>query len=247
MKKKAKIRLFVEEDLQNAHEITLNEKQAHYLCNVMKLSVGETLLAFDNKNGEFECEIAACNKKNCIIRVNEKNKDFAKCPDIWLMFAPVKKDQTDFIIQKATELGATRIMPVITARTIAEKIKKERFEAQSIEAAEQCRRVDLPEINEAVSLNKLLENWEESRILYFMDETGRGENILQGFDPLLKKAAILVGPEGGFAEEELNKLRQLSFAKSIVMGKRILRAETAVAAALSCWQAVVGDWGGGED
>lgn len=242
MKKKAKIRLYTEEKLFSGTEIVLNEKQAHYLMNVMKLSIGENLLMFDNEHGEFECEIVSCSKKNCLARVNEKTRDFTKCPDIWLLFAPVKKDQTDFIIQKATELGAAKIVPTITARTIAEKIKTERFESQSIEASEQCRRVDIPIISEAISLNKLLDNWDKSRILYFMDETGRGENVVNGFEASRKKAAILVGPEGGFSEEELEKLRKLDFAKGVVMGKRILRAETAAAAALACWQIIAGDW-----
>ena len=159
-----------------------------------------------------------------------------------MLFAPVKKDQTDFIIQKATELGAAKIMPVITARTIADKVKKERFMAQSIEAAEQCRRVDLPIIADAEPLNKVLKNWDKERILYFMDETGQSPCAAKAFLPHNPKAALLIGPEGGFSAAELNALRALPFAQGAVLGKRILRAETAVAAALSVWQSVAGDW-----
>lgn len=153
-----------------------------------------------------------------------------------------KKDQTDFIIQKATELGAAKIMPVITARTIADKVKKERFIAQSTEAAEQCRRVDLPVIADAEPLDKVLKTWDKERILYFMDETGQSPCAAEVFRPQDKKAALLIGPEGGFSEAELNALRTLPFARGAVLGKRILRAETAAAAALAIWQSVAGDW-----
>lgn len=245
MKKKAKIRLYITDKLSAGREISLNEKQAHYLLNVMKLAIGETLLAFDNENGEFECEIVSAAKKSCIIEVCSQTKEFFKCPDIWLLFAPVKKDQTDFIIQKTTELGASAILPIITARTIADKIKKERFEAQSIEACEQCRRVDVPNIHDALPLEKVLDNWDTERTLYFMDETLQSKPAIKVFDSEQKKAAIVVGPEGGFSEEELSRLRQLPFSKGVTMGKRILRAETAVAAALSCWQMIAGDWNEG--
>lgn len=240
--KKAKIRLYCETKLVPGLEIRLNEKQGHYLINVMKLMAGDTIFAFDNENGEFLCTLKTADRKNCLLEVSEQTRGFEKCPDIWLLFAPVKKDQTDFIIQKATELGVSKIMPVITARTLSGNVKKERFTAQSIEAAEQCRRVDLPEIATAEPLEKVLKNWDESRILYFMDETGKSPCAAKVFDPGIKKAALLVGPEGGFNEDELNKLRALPFARGAVLGKRILRAETAVAAALAVWQSVAGDW-----
>ena len=152
--KKAKIRLYCETKLVPGLEIRLNEKQGHYLINVMKLMAGDTIFAFDNENGEFLCTLKTADRKNCLLEVSEQTRGFEKCPDIWLLFAPVKKDQTDFIIQKATELGVSKIMPVITARTLSGNVKKERFTAQSIEAAEQCRRVDLPEIATAEPLEK---------------------------------------------------------------------------------------------
>ena len=160
------------------------------------------------------------------------------------MFAPVKKDKTDFIIAGATELGVSQIMPTITERTITERIKKERYEAQVIEACEQCRRLDVPLICNPQSLEKILKAWPQDRVLYFMDETGNGGDIQTVFKnaPTTKAAAILVGPEGGFSENELQLLRQKSFAQAVSMGKRILRAETAVHAALACWQATCGDW-----
>lgn len=242
MKKTPKIRLFVETNLKNNTLLTLNESQSHYLQNVMKQNIGDVIRCFDNFNGEYDCEIVACGKKRCDIKVLSKTRDYYQCPDIWLLFAPVKKEQTDFIIQKSTELGVRKIVPTITERTISDKVKKERFISQAIEACEQCRRVDAPEVSDAVTLDKLLANWDKNRCLYFMDETGKGENIASVFSSSPSPLAILVGPEGGFSEKELEKLRNLPYTKAVVMGKRILRAETAVVAALSCWQAMSGDW-----
>ena len=170
------------------------------------------------------------------------SENFNPCRIYGCCLTPVKKDQTDFIIQKAVELGARRLQPVITRRTITDKVRHERFRAQGIEAAEQCRRLDVPEINEAQSLEKVLQNWDKSRRLFFMDETGHGLPVRRAFAAAAAPAAILVGPEGGFSAEELQRLRGLEFAQGVTLGPRILRAETAVAAALSCWQSLSGDW-----
>ena len=223
----ARVRLYIETPLYGGRELDLDESRSHYLSNVMKLAAGDAFLGFDGRSGEFEMQIAAVSKKHCRVIVGEQLREFQPVPDIWLLFAPVKKDQTDFIIQKAVELGARRLQPVITRRTITDKVRRERFRAQGIEAAEQCRRLDVPEINEAQSLEKVLQNWDKSRRLFFMDETGHG---------------LPVGPEGGFSTEELQRLRGLEFAQGVTLGPRILRAETAVAAALSCWQSLSGDW-----
>ena len=239
----ARVRLYIETPLYGGRELDLDESRSHYLSNVMKLAAGDAFLGFDGRSGEFEMQIAAVSKKHCRVIVGERLREFQPVPDIWLLFAPVKKDQTDFIIQKAVELGARRLQPVITRRTITDKVRHERFRAQGIEAAEQCRRLDVPEINEAQSLEKVLQNWDKSRRLFFMDETRN----CQDFFSVLKenpasKAAVLIGPEGGFSPEELNLLRNLPFARGAALGPRILRAETAVAAALSCWQMISGDW-----
>ena len=156
-----------------------------------------------------------------------------------------KKDKTDFIVEKSTELGVSKIVPVITRRTISEKIKKERYIAQAVEAAEQCRRLDVPKVADARNLEAVLKEWDENRMLYYMDETGNGRPVAEVFAEDAGKhlpAAVLVGPEGGFDEQELELLRRQKYAKGVSLGKRILRAETAVAAALSCWQAICGDW-----
>ena len=242
MARGAKIRLYLNIDLTAAPEAELDESQSHYLLNVMKQTVGDEIIVFDNAHGEYGCRIVAAAKKHCRIEIGQQLRPYAQTPDVWLLFAPVKKDQTDFIIQKAVELGARAIAPVITARTISEKVKLERFTAQAIEAAEQCRRVDLPQVFPARNFNELLKSWPAERKLYFMDETLNSASVADVFPRSPASAAILVGPEGGFAPDELDALRRLPFAEGVTLGPRILRAETAAAAALSCWQALAGDW-----
>ena len=241
--KKVKIRLYIDIVIDDDFAPTLGEAQSHYLCNVMKLQAGDEILCFNNRDGEFLCQIEKNDKKHTQLKIIKQTREFEPSPDVWLLFAPLKKDQTDFVIQKATELGARKIIPVFTKFTITDKVKIERFRAQAIEAAEQSRRVDLPEIGEYISLEKLLRDWAPERRLFFMDETGGGDGVLDVFDKAKGlKAAILVGPEGGFDTAELQALRKADFAQGVSLGKRILRAETAVAAALACWQAAAGDW-----
>ena len=236
-------RLYLSEELNLGKNVTLNENQTHYLKNVVKYALNDTLNCFDNKNGEFLCQISTINKKNIVLTFIKKTKDFTRSPDIWLLFAPLKKDKTDFVIEKATELGCRAILPVITKHTITANIKTERYIAQSIEAAEQCRRTDLPQVLPPASLEDTLKNWEKDRILYFMDETLESQNFLAILTQnKSKKAAVLIGPEGGFSPEELTHLRKLPFAKGATLGPRILRAETAATAALACWQMIAGDW-----
>lgn len=243
MKKNIKPRLFAYQKLTVNDVWTPNEAQTHYLLNVLRLGLDDEIKTFDGCNGEFIGRIVSLGKKSCSIKIIEKIRNMEFSPDLWLLFAPVKKDKTDLIIAGATELGVTQIVPTLTERTISERIKKERFEAQVVEAAEQCRRLDIPKVEEAQHLEKILQNWPDMRILYFMDETGNGGNIQTVFqNSISSSAAILVGPEGGFSEKELQLLRQKPFAKGVSMGKRILRAETAALAALSCWQALCGDW-----
>lgn len=238
-----KFRLYINEKLELKKEIILNESQTHYIKNVVKYDVADELICFDNQNGEFLCQILEINKKNIRLRVSEKIKDFSLCPDIWLLFAPLKKDNTDFVIEKATELGCRAIIPVITKYTNTTNIKIDRYQAQSIEAAEQCHRTDLPEIKKPTNLFDLLNQWDSSRYLFFMDETLQSQSFLEVLNKTKnKKAAILIGPEGGFSEEELTFLRQQPFAVGATLGPRILRAETAALAALSCWQMIEGDW-----
>lgn len=236
-------RLYTKEVLKEHSTITLTEEQTHYLRNVVKYTPTDNLYCFDNKNGEFLCEIADNNKKHLTIKVTNKTKEYTPCPDIWLLFAPLKKDKTDFVIEKATELGCRKILPILTRYGITSNIKTERYISQSIEAAEQCRRTDIPEIVAPQTLVELLKNWDKDRILYFMDETLESHKFLDVLkEKKFAKAAILIGPEGGFAHDELKLLRNTDFAIGATLGSRILRAETAAAAALACWQMVNGDW-----
>ena len=243
MKKNIKPRLFINENLTLGGVYPIAPAQAHYLLNVLRLNLHDEVKVFDGKNGEFLAQISAAGKKETQITIREKIREMSFSPDVWLLFAPVKKDKTDLIIAGATELGVSKILPTITRRTICERVKTERFQAQVIEAAEQCRRLDVPEVRPAETLENVLKNWPKDRTLFFMDETGNGQNVLKTFAADKNSAsALLVGPEGGFAEEELNLLRKLDFAKAVSLGKRILRAETAALAALACWQACRGDW-----
>ena len=236
-------RLYIKEPLAPGKTIILEEEQTHYLKNVVKYTAGDTFSCFDDESGEFSARITAFEKRHTRINILAQTEPFTRCPDIWLLFAPLKKDKTDFVIEKATELGCRKILPVITRHTNSGNVKTERYVAQSIEAAEQCRRTDLPEIVPAQKLEDVLSGWDSQRTLFFMDETRN----CQDFFSVLKenpasKAAVLIGPEGGFSPEELNLLRNLPFARGAALGPRILRAETAVAAALSCWQMISGDW-----
>lgn len=236
-------RLYIAEPLTPKKTLPLTDEQSHYLKNVVKYTPNDKLYCFDNKNGEFLCDIVEQNKKQTLIRVKEQTKPLYICPDIWLLFCPLKKDKTDFVIEKATELGCRAIIPVISQYTNCTNIKIERYIAQSVEAAEQCRRTDLPLIEPPKKLTDILKNWDTSRTLYFMDETLTSAPFFDLLQQEKKhKAAILVGPEGGFSESELTLLRNLPFVKGATLGPRILRAETAVAAALSSWQLIAGDW-----
>lgn len=236
------IRLYISQPLTQNQTLVLGAEQSHYLKNVMKLQVGDNFLCFDGKNGEFAAQLTETGKKQCQIVIHQQTRPFASVPDIWLLFAPVKKDNTDFILQKATELGVRKIIPIQTRYTISEKIKKERYTAQTIEASEQCRRTDVPEISDIAKFSDLWHTWDKNRKVYFMDETLNGVSVVQAFQKAKTPCAVLVGPEGGFSPEELKTLRGLPFAQGVKLGNRILRAETAVVAALSCWQALSGDW-----
>lgn len=243
---KNKIRLYVEAALSTGGVFELGPDESHYLCNVMRLAEGDVIGCF-NGAGEYECRIAEAHKKHCRIEALAKIRDASAVPDIWLLFAPLKKDKTDFVIEKATELGVRTIVPVITQNTIAGNIRTERFAAQAKEAAEQCERTDIPQIRDAVALERLLSVWPEDRILFFMDETLQGADCAAVFNDYKNKpAAILVGPEGGFTPKEKALLDAKPFVRGITLGPRILRAETAACAALAVWQAVSGDWKKGE-
>ena len=232
-------RLFVRQALEQGSSVNLDAGQANYLGNVMRLGGGAEVLLFDGHSGEWLARIADAGRKRMALSVERRTREAEAVPDVWLGFAPVKRAQTDWLVEKATELGVARLIPVITQRTIAERVKLERLESIAIEAAEQCGRTRLPEIAEPVTLKQLLSGL-SSRALYFADENG-GEPAAAAFKP--GPSLILIGPEGGFTDEERAAVRSAPYAVPISLGPRILRAETAALAALAAYMAVAGDWG----
>jgi 16S rRNA (uracil1498-N3)-methyltransferase len=234
-------RLFVRQPLSEHAQIELNPAQANYLGNVMRLGVGAELLVFDGHSGEWLARIAEAGKKRMALDIERRTREPEGMPDVWLAFAPLKRAQTDWLIEKATEIGAARLLPVMTRRTIAERVKLERLEAITIEAAEQCGRTRLPEIATPLALKELLELRDQRRRLYFADEGG-GEAVVKAFEP--GPALILTGPEGGFTGDERELIRAAPNAVPVSLGPRILRAETAALAALAAYMAIAGDWRG---
>jgi len=236
-----KIRLFVDHTLGEAQSVPLNKDQAHYIFSVMRKSIGETILIFDGNNGEWEASIEEISKKSGVLFCIKQTKPQIMPPDLWLFFSPLKKVRTDFIVEKATELGVAKIIPVQTEHTNADRIKLSRLNAHAVEAAEQCGGTYIPKIEELQKIKEVLENFPPNRRLLFCDEKLQAsevnlENLKKG------KWAILVGPEGGFSEVERNHLKGLKFTFSISLGPRILRADTAAVTAISLWQNYLGDW-----
>ena len=232
-------RLFVRTPLAEGAIVALDGGQANYLGNVMRLGPGAELLVFDGQSGEWLARIAEAGKRRMTLTVERQTCEAEIVPDVWLAFAPVKRAQTDWLVEKATELGAARLIPVMTQRTIAERVKLERLEAIAIEAAEQCGRTRLPDFDEPLPLRHLLKHRDASRTLYFADEEG-GDWAPDAFTP--GACIILIGPEGGFTDEERAAVRAAPNAVPISLGPRILRAETAALAALTTFMAVAGDW-----
>jgi len=232
-------RLFVRQALGEGIVVQLDAAQANYLGNVLRLGMGDQLLLFDGSSGEWLARIAECGKKRGRLTVDCRTREPEKLADVWLAFAPVKRSQTDWLVEKATELGVGRLLPVMTQRTVAERVRLERLQAIAIEAAEQCGRTRLPEIDEPATLKQFLDRRDPSRTLYFADECG-GQGAAKAFRP--GPVTILTGPEGGFTEEERAMVRAAPGAVSISLGPRILRAETAALAALATYMALAGDW-----
>jgi 16S rRNA (uracil1498-N3)-methyltransferase len=232
-------RLFVRQPLGEGASVALDAGQANYLGNVLRMDVGAHVLLFDGNSGEWLARIAEAAKKRMTLSVERRTREPETIPDIWLAFAPVKRAQTDWLVEKATELGAARLMPVMTRRTIAERVRLDRLESIAIEAAEQCGRTRLPQIEAPVPLEVLVKERDPARRLYFADEAG-GEPPCRAFEP--GPALILTGPEGGFTDEERAAVRAAPNAVAISLGPRILRAETAALAALAAYMTVAGDW-----
>jgi 16S rRNA (uracil1498-N3)-methyltransferase len=232
-------RLFVKQPLSDGAQIHIDGGAAHYLLGVMRLKQGAPIKLFDDISGEYLATVTTTGKRDLVLTVDAKLREREAVPDLWLCQALVKKDRFDWIAEKACELGVARFVPVLTARCMVDKVKDDRLRAQMIEAAEQCERTALPEIAPLTKLNAMLKGWPVGRTLYFCDERG-GVPFTNAIIP--GPAAILIGPEGGFNDEENAEIRNHPAALAISLGPRILRADTAAVAALSVWMSKAGDW-----
>jgi 16S rRNA (uracil1498-N3)-methyltransferase len=237
-------RLYVEDPLSAGGEVVLSKEQSHYLGSVMRVKDGESLLLFNGEDGEWRATVEMASKKKLVAHVQEQTKQQTYCPDIWLAFAPIKHGRIDFLAQKATELGVAGLLPVRTSRTIVSRVNEERLLANAIEAAEQSERLDVPRVAEYQTLQELISRWDNTRVLIYGDETLQAESankVLARLRPQ-KEIGVLIGPEGGFTEDELAMLRALPYSHGITLGSRILRADTAALAALTAIQLTLGDW-----
>lgn len=239
------IRLYVTADLAQDVAIGLDHGQSHYLTSVMRRGVGDEVLLFNGRHGEWRAAIEVAGKRGVILRSAALERPQVSGPDVELVIALVKRARVETIVEKAAELGARRVRLVITERTNAERARIDRLSAIAAEAAEQTGRLDVPEILEPIKLAKLIETWEEGRRLLFCDEAGEARPVLEALASApLAPWAILIGPEGGFSQTERQALRNLNYATPATLGPRILRADTAAISALTLWQAAQGDWRG---
>lgn len=237
----AKVRLYVDCPLAAGQGVALSEGQANYLFAVMRLPVGAGVLVFNGQDGEWLASVVDGGKRSGRLACVEMTRPQTAPPDLWLLFAPVKKDRTHFIVEKAVELGAARLCPVQTRFTNAERLRADKARLHVIEAAEQCGATYVPQVDEVASLDRLLSQWNQDRRILWADESLlAARSTLEGLPR--GPWAVLIGPEGGFSVEERDLLRNLPFVTPVSLGPRILRAETAAVAALTLWQSVLGDW-----
>jgi 16S rRNA (uracil1498-N3)-methyltransferase len=247
-------RLYVAPDLAEGAEIPIEGDQAHYLLRVLRLAPGAAVRIFNGRDGEFDASIVLATKSVAQLKLAARTRAHRPPQDLWLLFAPLKKARTDFVVEKATELGVSEIHPVFTERTDADTVRIDRLSRIAIEAAEQTERLDVPVVREAAKLESALAAWPSGRLLIYADEAGdEGAKPWGGEEgralPVADRlagangpAAILIGPEGGFSPTERKRLREQPYVKPISLGPRILRAETAAIAALALYQALAGDW-----
>lgn len=234
-------RLFVTGPLAMGDSIVLEGPQGHYLSRVMRVGEGDTVILCDDVAGEWAARISSVTKRNCTADLIEQLREREQVPDFWLCPALLKKDRFDMVLEKASELGVRRIVPLVTRRCVADKLNPDRARAIVTEAAEQCARTALPEVAEVSRLEAMLRDWPEDRALFFADELG-GDPAAQLFAAHSGPAALLVGPEGGFDDAERDAIRAHPAARAITLGPRILRGETAAIAACALWMGVAGDW-----
>ncbi|MFC3570497.1 16S rRNA (uracil(1498)-N(3))-methyltransferase [Paracoccus simplex] len=237
----AKIRLFIDHPLAEGQAVELNPDQAHYLASVMRQGPGDEILVFNGRDGEWLARIERIAKRGGALAALRQTAPQLDPPDLWLVFAPIKKARTDFIVEKAAEMGAARILPVQTDHTNSERIRQDRLQAHAVEAAEQCGGTFVPEVGGLVPLARLLDGWDAGRRILWADEALAGPaQVLSGLPR--GPWAILIGPEGGWSESERKRLSAMDCVTRIGLGPRILRADTAAVASLALWQAALGDW-----
>jgi 16S rRNA (uracil1498-N3)-methyltransferase len=230
--------------LAAGHPVVLAAAQAHRLRNVLRLGPGAAVAAFNERDGEWLCDLAESGQRGARVAVRRQLRAPEPEADLWLLFAPIKRARLDWVVEKATELGAAALLPVMTARTQPERLNRERLRALAIAAAEQCERLSVPDIAIPEPLDRVVAAWPAGRRLVLCDESGAGMPIaeaLAGF-PRQAPAALFVGPEGGFTDRELDALGKLPIVTRVGLGPRVLRAETAAVAALAVFQAIAGDW-----
>lgn len=248
------LRLYVDADLSAGARLALPAESAHYLLSVMRRGEGDEIAVFNGRDGEWRAVIAAARKKAAEIEICEQTRPQDAAPDLWLLFAPVKRGPVDFIVEKATELGVPALKPVLTDRTIVSRVAVDRLRKNAVEAAEQCGRLTVPEVAAPEKLERLLDGWPAERRILFCDEAGDDETAEWGgvegrAAPVLEAVkaspvgpwAVLIGPEGGFTPAERRLLRSSPQVTPATLGPRILRADTAAVAALTLWQAALGD------
>ncbi|MEO0549893.1 MAG: 16S rRNA (uracil(1498)-N(3))-methyltransferase [Pseudomonadota bacterium] len=235
-------RLYLTGDLKAGASVSVDDGQGKYLTRVMRLSEGDTVRAFNGRDGEWTCELKVSGKK-VSVEPHAQTRAQVFVPNLTLLFAPLKKTRTDFVIEKAVELGVKTIQPILTKFTQTQRVRVERFQALAVEAAEQTERLDVPDICEAEPLWTALAEWDERKPLFYCDEGSEARPMIDSLaQNTVRDAGLLIGPEGGFSNPERDRLRALAFAIPVTLGPRILRAETAVVSALTLWQSQVGDW-----
>jgi 16S rRNA (uracil1498-N3)-methyltransferase len=238
-------RLFVAQGLGRGVQLEVDGGRAHYLRNVLRLEAGAVLRLFNGRDGEWSARILRSPKNRVVLVADASLRPQAAEPDLWLVFAPIKRSAIDLVAEKATELGVAVLQPVVTRHTVVERVNVERLQSIAVEAAEQSERLTVPEVMTPVSLEKLLREWPPQRRLLLCAEAGDARPAAEALGAFANANAtpwgIMVGPEGGFARSELDALGKLPFVIPVGLGPRILQADTAALAALACWQAILGD------
>ena len=239
---KVKTRLYVQDDLRPQTPVLLTKQQCHFLKNVLRLDVGDAVGVFNGKDGEWHARINQLTKTQAELEPQALRQEQSNPPFLRLLFAPVKKDALNFLIEKGTELGVTIFQPVITRYTHVERVRVERLQTNAMEAAEQCGRLEIPTVLPPLALNEVLNNLSEEDQFLACLESGEAQPFTALNLHADKSTSILIGPEGGFSEEELASLRNHSSVRSLSLGPRILRAETAAVSAVAIYQSLFGDW-----